>query len=77
MLILFTTQLYYNKILSRSYENTVLEYIENDTYLVLYDILKKYYLYLKSINQLSLIYDTNEKIKSNENIFNLYIKYKK
>jgi hypothetical protein len=58
-------------------DNNITEYIENDTYLVLYDILKKYYLYLKSINQLSLIYDTNEKIKSNENIFNLYIKYKK
>jgi len=57
--------------------DNIIEYIEDDTYLVLYDILKKYYLYLKSINQLSLIYDTNEKIKSNENIFNLYIKYKK
>ena len=51
--------------------------MEEDTYLVLYSILKKYYLYLKNINQLSLLYDTNEKIKSNENIFNLYIKYKK
>ena len=55
----------------------ITEYIEEDTYVVLYDILKKYYLYLKNINQLSLLYDTNEKIKSNENIFNLYIKYKK
>ena len=55
----------------------ITEYIEEDTYIVLYDILKKYYLYLKNINQLSLLYDTNEKIKSNENIFNLYIKYKK
>jgi hypothetical protein len=58
-------------------DNNITDYIEDDTYLILYDILKKYYLYLKSINQLSLIYDTNEKIKLNENIFNLYIKYKK
>lgn len=58
-------------------DNNITEYMEEDTYLVLYNILKKYYLYLKNINQLSLLYDTNEKIKSNENIFNLYIKYKK
>lgn len=58
-------------------DSNIAEYIEEDTYVVLYDILKKYYLYLKNINQLSLLYDTNEKIKSNDNIFNLYIKYKK
>ena len=58
-------------------DESITEYIEDDTYIVLSSILKKYYLYLKNINQLSLLYDTNEKIKSNENIFNLYIKYKK
>lgn len=54
-----------------------IEFIDDNIYIVIYDILKKYYLYLKNINQLSIIYDTNEKIKANENIFNLYIKYKK
>lgn len=57
--------------------NTITEYIKEDDYIVIYDILKKYYLYLHSINQLASIYNTNEKIQKNENIFNLYIKYKK
>jgi hypothetical protein len=60
------------------YDDTnIIEYLENDTYIILYDILKKYYLYLKTVNQLATIYDSNDKIKANENIFNLYIKYKK
>lgn len=57
--------------------NNITEYIKEDDFVVIYDILKKYYLYLQSINQLATIYNTNEKIQQNENIFNLYIKYKK
>lgn len=57
--------------------NNITEYIKEDDFVVIYDILKKYYLYLQSINQLATIYNTNEKIQENENIFNLYIKYKK
>lgn len=58
-------------------DTNITEYLEDDAYIILYDILKKYYLYIKTINQLSTIYDSNDKIKTNENIFNLYIKYKK
>jgi len=57
--------------------NDITEYIKEDEYIVLYDVLKKYYLYLYSINQLATIYDTDDKIKKNKNIFDLYIKYKK
>lgn len=53
------------------------EYIEDSPFIILYDILKKYYLYLQKLNTLATMYNTDEKIKSNENIFNFYIKYKK
>jgi len=62
---------------NRTDTKNITEYIKDDDYIVIYNILKKYYLYLQAINQLSLIYDTNDKIQQNENIFNLYIKYKK
>ena len=57
--------------------NEITEFIEDDEYIILYNILKKYYLYLNAINQLSTIYNTDIKIKNNEHIFNFYIKYKK
>lgn len=58
-------------------DDKIEEYIEDDAYILLYDLLKKYYYYLKNINQLSITYNNDEKVKSNENIFDLYIKYKK
>jgi hypothetical protein len=58
-------------------DNKITEFIEEDIFSVLYSILKKYYLYLKTINHLASHYNTTELIKNNENIFNLYIKYKK
>ena len=57
--------------------NEITEFIEDDNYTILYSILKKYYLYLNAINQLSTIYNTDSEIKKNEHIFNFYIKYKK
>ena len=52
-------------------------YTSNNMYVILYDICKKYYLYLKLINDLSIVYNTKDKISDNKQIFNLYIKYKK
>lgn len=52
-------------------------YISNNIYLILYDLCKKYYLHLKLINDLSIVYNTKEKISNNKKIFDLYNKYKK
>ncbi len=53
-------------------------YIKIDPYLSIYEILKKYYLYLKLINQLSIKYNSETVINTplNKNIFDLYVKYK-
>lgn len=58
-------------------ENEVNNYIKNNMYLIIYDVLKKYYLNLKLINDLSNIYNTEKLIKENQTIFNIYTKYKK
>ncbi len=58
-------------------ENEVNNYIKSNMYLIIYDILKKYYLNLKLINDLSTIYNTEKLIKENLTIFNIYSKYKK
>jgi hypothetical protein len=60
-----------------NYDTNVNAYLEYDNFEMLYPILKKYYLYIKLINELSKIYDTDEKIKLSHNVFDLYIKYKK
>lgn len=52
------------------------KYIKTDNFIMYYELCKKYYLYLKLINELSIKYNTDTLIKNNENIFNLYIKYK-
>ena len=57
--------------------NSDLTYIKDDTYLILYDLLKKYYLYLSLINNLSTCYNTTKLISENNKIFDLYSKYKK
>jgi len=51
-------------------------YIKNNSYLILYDLCKKYYLYLKLINDLSIQYNSESLIKLNNKIFDLYNKYK-
>ena len=58
-------------------ENEVNQYIKSNMYLTIYDILKKYYLNLKLLNDLSNIYNTEKLIKENQTIFNIYSKYKK
>lgn len=58
-------------------ENEVNNYVKNNMYLIIYDVLKKYYLNLKLINDLSNIYNTEKLIKENQTIFNIYTKYKK
>jgi hypothetical protein len=65
------------KILCIFDNDSVETYLEIDNFETLYPIFKKYYLYIKLINDLSNIYDTDEKINLNKNIFDLYIKYKK
>jgi len=52
-------------------------YIKNNSYMVFYELCKKYYLYLKLINDLSINYNSEKLIKSNSQIFNIYNKYKK
>ena len=42
-----------------------------------YELCKKYYLYLKLINDLSINYNSEKEIKSNTKIFDIYNKYKK
>ena len=44
--------------------------------MIFYELCKKYYLYLKLINDLSILYNTDKLIKDNNNIFDIYIKYK-
>lgn len=58
-------------------KNNITNYLEEKSVLILYNLFKKYYLNLKLINDLSSIYDTEELIQENLNIFELYIKYKK
>ena len=57
-------------------DKNVNAYLEYDNFEMLYPIFKKYYLFIKLINDLSKIYDTDEKIKLSSNVFDLYIKYK-
>lgn len=52
-------------------------YLEDSTYNILYILFKKYYLYLKLLNDLSEEYNSKELIEKNINLFELYIKYKK
>jgi hypothetical protein len=58
-------------------DKNVNAYLEYDNFEMLYPIFKKYYLYVKLINDLSKLYDTDDKIKLSKNVFDLYIKYKK
>lgn len=58
-------------------DKNIYSYLENNNFETLYPIFKKYYLFIKLINDLSKIYDTDEKIKLSKNVFDLYIKYKK
>lgn len=58
-------------------DKNVNAYLEYDNFEMLYPIFKKYYLFIKLVNDLSKIYDTDEKIKLSKNVFDLYIKYKK
>jgi hypothetical protein len=52
-------------------------YITKNPSLIIFEILKKYYLYLKLLNDLSITYNSKEKIENNNKIFTLYNKYKK
>ena len=58
-------------------KNNITNYLEEKSILILYNLLKKYYLNLKLINDLSTQYNTDELIKKKSDIFELYIKYKK
>lgn len=58
-------------------ENEVSNYIKNNSYLIIFELFKKYYLYLKLINDLSITYNTEKLIKDNIDIFNIYNNYKK
>lgn len=57
-------------------ESEIDNYISNNSYMILYELCKKYYLHLKLINDLSILYNTEKLIKDNNNIFDIYIKYK-
>lgn len=52
-------------------------YININSYMMFYELCKKYYLYLKLINDLSINYNSEKLIKSNSQIFDIYTKYKK
>lgn len=52
-------------------------YIKINSYMIFYELCKKYYLYLKLINDLSINYNSEKLIKSNSKIFDIYNKYKK
>ncbi len=54
----------------------VSEYIECDSFEILYDVYKTYYLHINLINNLSKLYNTDKIITDNKNIFDLYTKYK-
>jgi hypothetical protein len=58
-------------------DNNITNYIEDNSILILYELLKKYYLHIKLINDLSEMYNTNDMINNNIDIFNIYSKYKK
>jgi hypothetical protein len=58
-------------------EDEIDKYIKNNSYLILYELCKKYYLYLKLINDLSITYNTEKLISENKEIFDIYNKYKK
>lgn len=59
------------------YKDSEIEnYISNNSYITLYDICKKYYLYLKLINDLSILYNSEKLITDNNKIFDIYNKYK-
>lgn len=66
-----------NRLLSIHKENNVTNYIKNNSYLILFELYKKYYLYLKLINDLSITYNTKKLITDNQYIFDIYCKYKK
>lgn len=76
-IILYDNEIDISKRLICIFNNDIDNYLESDNFEILYPIFKKYYLYIKLINDLSNIYDTDEKINKNKNIFDLYIKYKK
>lgn len=57
-------------------DNKDINYVSNNIYIILYDICKNYYLYLKLLNDLSITYNTENLIKDNKNIFDIYSKYK-
>jgi hypothetical protein len=52
-------------------------YVKINSYMSFYELCKKYYLYLKLINDLSINYNSEKEIKSNTKIFDIYNKYKK
>ena len=52
-------------------------YVKINSYMSFYELCKKYYLYLKLINDLSIYYNSEKEIKSNTKIFDIYNKYKK
>ncbi len=57
--------------------DTAETFIECDSFEIVYDVFKVYYLHLKLINDLATTYNTDALIEKNKNIFELYIKYKK
>jgi hypothetical protein len=60
-----------------SINNDAKNYLEDSSFNILYNLFKKYYLYLKLVNDLSEEYNSKELIDKNINLFELYIKYKK
>lgn len=60
-----------------SINNDAKNYLEDSSFNILYNLFKKYYLYLKLVNDLSEEYNSKELIDKNMNLFELYIKYKK
>ena len=60
-----------------SINNDAKNYLEDRSFNILYNLFKKYYLYLKLVNDLSEEYNSKELIDKNMNLFELYIKYKK
>jgi len=58
-------------------DKTTDEYLECDSFEILYNIYKKYYLHIQLINNLSKLYNNDNDIAKNKNIFDLYNKYKK
>lgn len=58
-------------------DNKNISYIKDNTYIILYNLLKKYYLYLSLLNNLSIKYNSKKLIQDNKKIFDLYSKYKK